>query len=428
MKKYASILYSLFCLMLLVECGEDRTYEYEEKTASARWIESSVKEWYLWSDNVGELSWNDYFLKGENFLNKLTAASKGQDKWTYCAVDTLVTDYHQRGTFNHLDSYGLDVVVMTDPTGVTSRQYGRVVTVYKNSPAERLGLQRNDFIATIDGKRLNSSNVSNLIKGHERTIEVAKLGFDLEQQTYFWYESVTLTLPSSEYVEDKAFPLSDVYDLGGVKAGYLICTRLVERAYEKDGTDKAYREELDRIMTNFKAEGVGALVVDLRLCNYGEMSMVSRLAAYIAGRAGESLLKTQWKPSKSDMDEVVKFDASVTRNSLNLQRVYFITRGYTCGAAEWLIHGLRGVLGEENVCVIGDTTAGQNVQTYPVTSPEYFITLHLAAATVLDVNDKPCSTIVPTEEIKELTMAELYPYGDTREVLLNAALQAITAN
>ncbi len=415
------------CLLMLVGCAEDRTYQYEEKTAGARWIESAVKEWWLWGDSVKELTWNDYFLKGENFLKKLTAASKGLDKWSYCEVDTLQEDYHQRGTFNHFDSYGMDVVVMTDPTGVTSRQYGRVVTVYKGSPAERLGLQRNDFIASINDKKVTTANVTDLVKGRERTLAVAKLAYDLEQQTYFWGQTDTLTLMPSEYVEDKAFPYSAVYDLYDQKIGYLMCTRLVEGADERQSQGTEYREELDRIMSGFRADGVEALIVDLRLCNYGDMPMVSRMAAYIAGHGGQTLLKTEWRPSKGEMNGTLTFDAAVADNPLQLRRVCFITGKYTRGAAEWLIHGLRGVLGEGSVLTVGEATAGQGMLTHAVTSPDYFITLHLASAYVTDANGNRCTAIVPTEEVKELTFADLYPYGDTREALLSAAIGAVTS-
>ncbi len=412
---------------LLTGCAEDRTYQYVEKTSQARWIEAAVREWWLWGDSVKELSWNDYFLKGDNFLKKTMASAKVQDKWSYCFVDTLLTDYHQRGTYNHLESYGLDVVVMTDPTGVTSRQYGRVVTVYKGSPAERVGFRRNDFIAAINDKKVTSSNVSELVKGRKRTLAVARLSYDLEQQAYFWGETDTLTLETSEYVEDKAFPHSEVYDINGLPTAYLMCNRLTERAYEQGGEGSDYRADLDRIMAGFKTAGVGALIVDLRLCNYGDMPMVSRLAAYIAGRGGQPLLHTEWKDSKSNMNETVVFDPFVAPNSLNLERVYFITGKYTCGAAEWLIHALRGTMGEGSVFTIGETTAGQGTMPHAVASDEHFLTVHLSAARIADTDGLHCGAIAPTEEVKELSFAELHPYADPQETLLDAAIQAVRA-
>ena len=48
----------------------------------------------------------------------------------------------------------MDVLLMNDPTGETTKQYARVVTVYANSPAERCGLQRNDFIGQVDDNKM----------------------------------------------------------------------------------------------------------------------------------------------------------------------------------------------------------------------------------------------------------------------------------
>ncbi len=418
---------ALCAVFVLSGCAEDRTYQYEAKTEGARWIESTMQEWYLWTDTVPKLSWKDYFLRGEEFLQRLKKVMNPADKWTYCAVDTLEVDYHARGTFNHIKSYGMDVLLMTDPTGVTSRQYGRVVTVYEGSPAERCGIRRNDFIATIDGKKVNSSNLSNLVSGLTRTLEVSRIVYDEEQQMFYWTEADTLKLTPSEYVEDRAFPLHSVYEVGRLKVGYVMCNRLVADAKELGIVDGRYRVALDGIMSDFKSAGVGALIVDLRLCNYGELDMVSRMAAYIAGRGGQTLLKTQWKESKSDMNEEVLFDAEVAGNSLGLERVYFITSTYTCGAAEWLIHGLKGVMGDDNVFCIGTTTAGQGVMTSPFTSEEYSITLHLATSYVTDVEDVPYAGIEPDEEVNEFGYAELLPYGDVNEVLLGTTLEGVRA-
>ncbi len=428
MREYINRCVLAVCAVLVLSgCAEDRTYQYEEKTEGARWIETTMQEWYLWTDTVPKLSWKDYFLRGEAFLKRLKTVMNPADKWSYCAVDTLVADYHVRGTYDHVKSYGMDVVLMTDPTGVTSRQYGRVVTVYEDSPAERCGIRRNDFIAAINGKKVTSSNISNLVNGLTRTLAVSRIVYDEEQQMFLWTDTDTLTLTPSEYVEDRAFPLDSVYEVGGLKVGYVMCNRLVADAKELGVADGRYRVALDGIMSDFKSAGVGALIVDLRLCNYGELDMVSRMAAYIAGRGGQTLLKTHWKEAKSNRNEDVMFDAAVANNTLGLERVYFITSAYTCGAAEWLVHGLKGVLGDDNVFCIGTKTAGQGVMTSPFTSEEHSITLHLATAYVTDAEDVPCAGIEPDEVVDELGFAELLPYGDVNEVLLGTTLEGVRA-
>ena len=119
---------------------------------------------YLWGDSIKEdkISWKDYFAAPDKFFPKLTAFAPIKDSFSWCEIDTIEEDHHQRGHFNHIDSYGLDFALMTDPTGATSRQYARVITVMPNSPASRAGLHRGDFIGVVDGNRISSSNVSYL--------------------------------------------------------------------------------------------------------------------------------------------------------------------------------------------------------------------------------------------------------------------------
>ncbi|MBO5749851.1 MAG: PDZ domain-containing protein, partial [Bacteroidaceae bacterium] len=357
-KKVLSVLIAVGSVWGLASCGEDRTYEYEEKTSEARWVETAVQEWYLWADSMPEFGWKDYFAGSESFLKKLTSKIYPADKWSYSEVDSLTKDYHPRGIFDHLKSYGLDVSMITDPTGNTSRQFVRVKTVYPDSPAERCGLQRNDFITHINGQKVSSSNMADLKGGLARTLVRTTLNYSLEEQMFFWNEADTLALPASEYVEDKAFPLDSVYDFGGYKAGYLMCNRLVASAYEQGSTAGEYRVALDNAMARMKSESVDALILDLRLCNYGEMAMVRRLATYIVGAQDAPLLHTLWKESKSEMNESITADEQIVSNALSLERVYVITSSYTQGAAEWLVQGLKGVLGEENVLTFGTKTAG----------------------------------------------------------------------
>ena len=79
-------------LCLLVSCGKDRTYEYEEKTVGCHQMQDLMTEWYLWGDSIKDLDWQQYFAKPTEFITKLTAQSKANDKWSYCLIDTIESD------------------------------------------------------------------------------------------------------------------------------------------------------------------------------------------------------------------------------------------------------------------------------------------------------------------------------------------------
>jgi hypothetical protein len=59
-------------------CGEDRTPEFVEKTERCQWIHDVMSEWYLWCDEMPQLSDALYFGNPETFFKKLIACSNAE--------------------------------------------------------------------------------------------------------------------------------------------------------------------------------------------------------------------------------------------------------------------------------------------------------------------------------------------------------------
>jgi len=416
------------CLLLALACacGEDRTYEYDEKTGCGHWMEEVMRANYLWGDSLEELSWKKYFGKPATILGYFTAQAPVTDSWSWCAIDTVEDDGHERGYFNHFDSYGLDFVVMTDPTGATSRQYARIMTVYAGSPADRCGLERGDFVAYIDGSKFTSSLASRLQSGASRTLVVNKLGVDEAESAFEWTSVDTLTLAASEYVEDRPFPVVRTFEKSVGKVVYLQCNRLTEGPTEVDSTSVAYETELHSVLASIAAQEPYALVLDLRLCNDGTLGMARQLASYLASGATSSDLfaTTFYRTDLADQNEQVAYDANALGKNLGLTELYVITSGYTTGAGEWLIRGLQNTCGADFIATLGTATAGQNVMTKPFANPQYYVTLHPVVAYVGDGSGDYdyADGIDPDAELDETTYVNLYPYGDSREALLSLVL------
>lgn len=430
------ILLSSF-FILFVSCGEDRTYEYEEKTACDHWIFTAMKENYLWGDSIKEekLDWKNYFSKPATFFDKLTDFAPINDKFSWCAIDTLLEDHHARGYFNHYDSYGMDFIVMSDPTGSTSRQYARIMTVYPNSPAQRCGLERGDFIVMIDGTRFSSNISEKLVKGVARKLVVSKLGVNSETDEYVWNQTDTINLDSSEYVVDEAFPVYKSFETAYGRVCYLMCNRLTEGPTEystnRTATSTRFRDEMKEYMSVIKNEKPYALILDLRLCNDGTLSMALSLASYLVSDVSpiSVFAKTIYRDSKTNLNTEFVYESEGLSNNLGLKELIVITSPYTQGAAEWLIRGIRASMGEQFLTTCGTTTAGQIVLTEAIPST-YSVTLHPAVAYVADgeSNYDYANGINPTNEIDERSYAFLYPYGNTSEVVLNYLLQTMNRN
>lgn len=427
MRRFLTFLLPVYCLLLAVSCGEDRTHEYEEKTRHNHWMYEVMREQYLWSDMLEgfEPKWKDFFAVPESFLYTLAAKSGHSDKWSYVEVDTLVADCHERGYFNHIDSYGMDFLMMTDPTGQTTRSVLRVLTVYPDGPADRAGLVRGDFICAFDGYKISSINVSRLKRGASCTLEVRHLMQEELEGELVWKDTVTVLMEASRYVEDVALPMSGVAMVENRKVGYVMCTRLLECPTEKGvgkGGTTVYRDQLDAVMVAMKQAGIEELVLDLRLCNDGTLSMAQRLASYVVapGHKGETCFRTIWNQRYADNNVALSYDASV--EGLNLSRVYVITSAYTQGAAEWLIHALRYTMGEDAVVTVGKPTAGQDVMTQEV-GHEYLVRLCPVVAYVADGGGNyGYGSIEPTLTVDELDYLQLGDYGSLSEILFYTAV------
>lgn len=413
-----------------MSCGEDRTYQYEELTERNHWMTDAMKSIYLWGDSIDEdeIAWKSFFADPQAFFSKLTAFAPVTDRWSWCQIDTLSEDYHERGYYNHVDSYGMDFFLMTDPTGETSRQYARVSEVIPGSPADRCGLERGDFIGNVDGVRITSSYLDKLVSGKSRTLEVAKLDVDFEENRFVWTNQDTLYMDQSEYVEDVPFPVREVFDVDGNTVEYLMCNRLTSGPVEKSPDSQEYVSVMDDVMEKVRQDSPKVLVLDLRLCNYGSIELACRLASYIVGpsHAGEVFAKTIYSDSRSDENSTYYFDSDAGSRGLSVEDVFIITSDYTSGAAEWLLMALRNTLSEANVFVVGLKTAGQYVMTEPIAT-DYKITLNPVVAFVADANGSYdySAGFEPDEEIDELNYVQLFPYGDKNEVILSYILEQI---
>jgi len=390
----------MFVVVLVVSCGKDRTYEYVEKTVGCHQLQELMSEWYLWGDSIKDLDWQQYFAKPTDFISKLTAQSKANDKWSFCLIDTIESDPLPCGYFNHVNSYGMDLVLMNDPTGETSKQYARVVTVYANSPAERCGLRRNDFIGQVDNNKMASTVIKNLVNGRARTLVVSRLGVNYEEDSFSWTSTDTITLPMSERVEVPTVMVSRLFD---EEVGYIMLSNLSDT--------ETIVSDLNRL-TSYPLTD---LIVDLRLCNRGTIECVREVANLIGHDSG-TFLRTFWNKAKSANNQTYTISGTAQF------RLFFITSGYTQGAAEWLIYGLRA-MSADRVVVVGQKTAGQNVMLRAIPS-DYQYTIYPAVAFVADKDDNYdySSGITPDELVDELTYVMLYPYGDDYEVMIQYIL------
>ena len=419
----------VFSFILLFACkGEDRSHEYESLTIHNTWMFGVMKDKYLFGDNIKEQDYKKYFQTSTNFFQTLVSAASTSDSWSYILVDSVTTDPHVRNNFNHLDSYGIDFRIVTDPTKTTSRSMARVTYIVDESPAADAGLSRNTFISSVDGTRITSSNATKyLVNGTTHKITFHHLD-TLETGEYVWTDTIDVDLPPSEKVIEPAFPVATVVQYKDTKVAYLMSTRLVPYPDEQVSYGSEFEDDLKSKMQTIIAEKPQDLILDLRLCNYGTIDMAQLLASYIvpAAKKEEVFLKTIWNSRYAENNKIYFYDTTV--QSLELSRIYIIMSGNTQGAAEWLIRALQQTLGTENVITIGENSMGQSMMTQFVAAG-YGHKLYPSVCHVTDAsNNTSYSSLTANKSVNENASTywlDMKDFGSPSELLFSTALSLI---
>lgn len=246
--------------------------------------------------------------------------------------------------------------------------YWFVEYVYKNSPSGVAGVQRGWYISKINNSNIGYDNPSVAILN-----EVFFGNTNMANFTFTKADgsTVAVDLMKNSFVSNSVLHTSVITN-GAKKTGYIVFNQFF---------GDVSRVELANAFTDFSAQGINELVVDLRYNHGGSTQTQDTLANLIAPLSANGkvmytyifndsltagrfpLLKR--KPGFSN----VSFQPNINTinyhkaGNLNLTRVFFIVTGETASASELLINNLRPYL---DVKLIGDTTFGKPVGFFPI--------------------------------------------------------------
>lgn len=413
--------------LLCGACGEDRTYQFVEKTERCQWIYDVMNEWYLWNEEMPKPSDALFFGEPETFFKKLIVS---KDKYSY--METTGGDEEATRAIDLRSSYGMDFALYVDP--VTQSQssperVARVLYVLPGSPADDAGVKRGQWITGIQGETLTTKNYLGLVSGPSTTVVTSILNYNNPDSLY-WQTGDTLTLSASRHMEDNPFYVDTLYQLQGHRIAYLMYNRF-STGPNDTGNETQYNAQMRTIFQRFKAQEPTDFILDLRYNPGGYLSCAQVLASLLAPTEamGKIFCKLEFNKVKSaNSNEVFPFDEALTGGAgLALSRIYIITSSTTASASESVINGLRPFLGDDNVILVGSRTEGKNVASLSFKSP-YDYTLHPIVATVYNGNDESdyANGFAPTVSVDELqSIAPFYPLGDLRELMLNTTLATI---
>jgi C-terminal processing protease CtpA/Prc len=270
----------------------------------------------------------------------------------------------------------------------------RVKYVYPGSPADLAGIKRGYQITSINGNSSlsydgpgygtgTSTNLNFVINAYSNSNTIS--------MTLQRPDGTTLTVTNMNVSTYTVNPVlkDTIFDQGnGHKVGYIV--------FNSFTSDANADPKLDPVFSNFAAQGVTDLVVDLRYNGGGYVSTAEHLDNLIvpAAKSGslmyntyfndiltsgkEVLLKNQWRKDASTGQDYNygQFDYTVAGNavnfsksgSLDVSRVFFIVTGSTASASELTINNLRPVM---DVQFIGEQSYGKPVGFFDIDINKY---------------------------------------------------------
>ena len=431
--RYVVLAGFIFSLSACKKTTDDVTPQTSTSTSDNQtvdsWILSNMREVYYWNDKIPAnpdttLAPKVFF---DSILNKYDATTNptgDRFSWIEESADDLSASLSGQTTttgmeYNlYLRSAGSDGVIV------------QVLYVLPGSPAQKAGLKRGDIISKVNGQLLNRTNYSDLLfSGTTYAFGLASVSGSTLVDT-----DKTISVTATTYQENPVF-LDSVYTIGSKKVGYLVYNQFVPGANGSKASE--YDAQVDAVFSDFKAQGVNELVLDLRYNPGGYTSSSANLASLIGKGVSSSKLyfREEWNATITPELQKAYGSSFFVQNFLtkaqnignNLSRVFVLTTDHTASASELIINGLRPYM---TVTTIGGTTYGKNVGSITISDDTGKIKWGLQPIVFKSYNSANQSDystgFTPNVEVDEpLT---LLPLGDTNEAFLKVALGQITGS
>ena len=280
------------------------------------------------------------------------------DPDTYTSPEALLQDIR----YAVLDSTFSSIVDEVDNTlffeqgqyvgvGVSLRTIGDQVfigQVFSDSPADQAGFLRGFEILEINGQAvaglIATDGVSDAFGPDEEGTQVDLRYRDLQGN------ELTVTIAKA-LATIQPVPLTRVFDINGVKTGYLNFRTFIEPSYTA----------LNNAFASFRSQGVTELILDMRYNGGGRVAVAEHLGGLIGGSGTSGQVYSNWVHNANN---AVRNRTSLFPNpfqSLGLSRLVVITTSSTASASELVINALRPYI---PVVLIGSTTFGKPVGSY----------------------------------------------------------------
>jgi hypothetical protein len=312
------------------------------------WLGEYMNDWYFWyrlsprPNPAGYATVAEYF---DALLYTGTDVNFPADRWSNFESTASFQQFFGDG---ETLGYGVSVAGLEVSGSPQSPLYVRYVEPL--SPAAAAGVARGDQVISLNGRTSADIIAANDFSALTATASGQTLRLVLRRAG----QDRTVTLTSAVFALTPVQGASVVTTPGGRKMGYLLVKDMINQA----------NTPMDTAFSQFKAQGVTEVVLDLRYNGGGLVSVGNRLASNVAGSRGNgrSYAKLLYNDKRASANNQ-SFAFTNPASAVGLARVFVLMGERTCSASEQVINGLRGV--GVNVVAIGDTSCGKPVGFLP---------------------------------------------------------------
>ena len=409
--------YLIILIISLHSCKKDkkrRDYPAGSNENINTWILDSLKRYYYWDEQLP--SDPNIGLSPKDFFNTVRNAS---DRFSYINIPNDATTITPNNR-----NFGFDYVTVSDQN--SAKVIGIIKLVLKDSPASRAGLKRGDYISQINGKILTSANTQAL---QDEILSSDRFSLTLaEQNNNVWTDTRTVELAKGVILDQKE--ISKVIESDGKKTGYL---------YFLD-FNGGLASSLIPVFSNFRAEGITDLILDLRYNAGGQVAEAAAICTMIAQNVTFDKAFITYKGNKNGgnrtesigtaatFDRTVNFNVLLQQN-LGLSKVYILSTAATASASEVMINNLKPFI---QVIQIGEKTRGKDKASFRIfdaRSPKQVNwEMHPIVYKLFNAQGTGnySAGIPPDVSVNEINTLPLLPFGDQADPLVKAAMARIS--
>ncbi|OXB23890.1 peptidase S41 [Flavobacterium tructae] len=411
----------LFLSVFLFSCSDNDSpapvYEAGTNEYVNEWMYQQMKKYYRWNSTMPEkgrldLSPKEYFA---GLLQK-------DDRYSYA----MHPEQPETAQQSLRRKFGFEVSFFE----FESKFYGVILYVLEDSPAKRNGLKRGQLITKIEGTTLNQNNYDALY-----TKMTASTQLNLQTVSYA-VQSGFSNVKEISILQGYSFsqPINyTIIEAKSKKVGY------VEISHFDAGQAQAYFQTFQEL----KNKSITELVVDLRYNGGGDIAAATALSIILApniqsntlfikfeGNTNGGNVDQSFKQALESNESKISFDA--LRNAHpSINRVYILCGQHTASASELIINNLKPYM---EVITIGNKTFGKDVAGFPLIddriSTKKGWTLYPAIYKLFNSRHEGnySKGIDPLISLDEIQQPEVFPLGNSSEVLLAKALNFINGN